>query len=42
MYFADAEDDPMPRIFFKATWREVKQYFQKEILKLSRELLGLT
>src|SRR3989339_214107 len=27
-YFADAEDDLMPKIKFKATWKEVKKFFQ--------------
>ena len=39
MYFADAEEDPMPQIFFDATWREVKQYFQKEVPRIAREIL---
>lgn len=41
-YFADAEDDPMPEIFFKATWAEVKKFFQVETKKIALELLGLT
>ncbi|MBI2100673.1 MAG: nucleotidyl transferase AbiEii/AbiGii toxin family protein [Candidatus Vogelbacteria bacterium] len=40
-YFADAEDDPMPEIFFKATWAEVKKFFQAEIKKIAIDLLGL-
>ena len=40
-YFADAEDDPMPAIFFKATWVEVKKFFQTEIKKIAVDLLGL-
>jgi len=39
-YFADAEADPMPEIFFKATWFEVKKFFQTEIKKIALELLG--
>lgn len=42
VYFADAEADPMPRIFFKTTWREVKRYFEREVPKLTREFLGLS
>ncbi len=41
MYFADAEEDPMPQIFFDATWRAVKQYFQKEVPRITREILEL-
>ncbi len=40
-YFADAESDPMPKLFFKATWQEIKKYFQKEAPRLAKELLGL-
>ncbi|MFH1170668.1 MAG: nucleotidyl transferase AbiEii/AbiGii toxin family protein [Candidatus Vogelbacteria bacterium] len=41
-YFADAENDPMPQIFFQATWVEVKKFFQTETKKIAQELLGLT
>jgi len=40
-YFDDAEHDPMPTLFFRATWKEIKQYFQQEIPKVAKELLGL-
>jgi len=40
-YFDDAETDPAPQIFFKATWPEVKRYFRREVPRLARELLGL-
>jgi len=38
VYFADAENDPLPKINFKAAWPEVKNFFQKEITVLSRKL----
>lgn len=41
MYFADAEEDPMPKIFFDATWSEIKKYFQKEVPRITKEFLGL-
>lgn len=41
VYFADAERDPMPRLFFKADWRTIKTYFQREAPKVAREFLGL-
>lgn len=41
MYFADAEDDPMPKLFFDADWKTIKAYFQKEIPKIAKELLRL-
>lgn len=40
-YFADAENDPAPRIFFKASWREVKNFFKKEAPRIARKLLNL-
>jgi len=30
-YFDDAEEDPNPKIYFNATWKDVKQFFQREI-----------
>ena len=41
MYFADAEEDPMPKIFFKATWKEIKSYFQREVPRIAKEFLQL-
>lgn len=41
MYFADAEADPMPKLFFDADWKTIKAYFQKEIPNIARELLQL-
>jgi hypothetical protein len=38
-YFADAEADPMPQIFFQTTWAEVKKFFQTEIKKIAMDLL---
>jgi hypothetical protein len=41
VYFADADDDPMPTLFFKADWKTIKTYFQTEVPKIARELLHL-
>lgn len=41
VYFDDAEADPMPKIFFKAAWKEVKRFFQKEAAILTKKLIGL-
>lgn len=41
VYFADAEADPMPEIFFDATWLQVKKYFQKEIPIVTKRVLKL-
>ena len=40
-YFADAEEDPMPTVFFEADWKTIKKYFQKEIPSLAKKFLGL-
>lgn len=37
-YFNDAEDDPMPRLFFKVTWEEIKKFFETEVVKIARKL----
>ena len=41
VYFEDAEDDPMPDIYFKATWKEVKSFFIDQIPKITRDLVDL-
>lgn len=41
VYFEDAEQDPMPEIFFEATWKNIKQYFRREIPRITKEFLGL-
>lgn len=38
-FFDDAEQDPMPEIFFSADWKTIKKYFQNEVPKLAREIL---
>ncbi|HEY4517767.1 MAG TPA: nucleotidyl transferase AbiEii/AbiGii toxin family protein [Candidatus Paceibacterota bacterium] len=40
-YFDDAEDDPMPTLFFKASWEEVKAYFRKEVPAIAKKIIGL-
>jgi predicted nucleotidyltransferase component of viral defense system len=40
-FFAEAENDPMPTLFFDANWEEIKKYFQREVTKIAKELLGL-
>ncbi len=42
LYFDDAENDPMPTLFFSVTWEEIKKYFETEVPKIARELMGLT
>jgi len=40
-YFADAEAEPMPKVFFDADWKKVKKFFESETRKAARELLGI-
>ena len=40
VYFDDAESDPDPEVYFKATWREVKKFFIKEVPKIMKEVIG--
>ncbi|OGZ08604.1 MAG: hypothetical protein A3D65_04845 [Candidatus Lloydbacteria bacterium RIFCSPHIGHO2_02_FULL_50_13] len=41
VYFDDAENDPWPEIYFKTDWKTVKQYFRREIPRITKELLRL-
>lgn len=41
MYFGDAEEDPMPKIFFKASWREIKAYFRREVPRITKQFLQI-
>ncbi len=41
VYFDDAESDPDPIIFFKASWTTVKNYFRNEIPVIARKLIKL-
>ena len=39
VYFQDAEDDPEPEIYFKATWKEVKKFFSREISIIAKKII---
>lgn len=39
VYFADAEADPDPEIYFKASWKEVKKFFTKEIPAIAKKII---
>ena len=41
LYFEDAEEDPMPNLFFETNWKEIKEYFLQEIPRITKEFLGL-
>ncbi len=40
-YFEDAEGDPMPQTFFDADWRKIKSYFEREVTKAAKNILGV-
>lgn len=40
-FFEDAEEDVMPKIFFKADWTGIKRFFRREAPKIMRERIGL-
>lgn len=40
VYFADAEEDPMPNIYFEVGWKDVKSFFEKEVPRLAKEIMG--
>lgn len=40
-FFLEAENDPMPTLFFKASWEEIKKYFRAEVPRVAKELLHL-
>lgn len=40
-YFNDAENDPMPKKFFKTSWKEIKDFFKREVKQTARKLLDL-
>lgn len=41
VYFVDAEDDPMPALFFNVSWDEVKKYFRREVPRIAADIFGL-
>lgn len=41
LYFEDAESDPEPEIYFKASWKTVKGFFRREIPIIGKKLMGI-
>lgn len=41
-YFADAEADPMPRLFFEISWPAIKKFFRTETAKAAKKILRLS
>ncbi|MBI2443891.1 MAG: nucleotidyl transferase AbiEii/AbiGii toxin family protein [Candidatus Magasanikbacteria bacterium] len=37
-YFVDAEEDAMPKLFFPASWAEIKKFFRREVKAVAEEL----
>lgn len=40
-YFTEAEGDPMPTLFFDATWEDIKKYFRAEVPRIAKKMLRL-
>lgn len=38
-YFQDAEESQMPQMIKKVSWRKVKKFFEKEVIRLARKSL---
>lgn len=41
VYFADAESDPMPELFFEADWKTIKAFFLREVPIITKKLLKI-
>jgi predicted nucleotidyltransferase component of viral defense system len=41
VYFEDAEQDPEPEIYFKASWKAVKSFFRKEVVDITNKIIKL-
>ncbi len=41
VFFEDAEGDPMPELNFKASWKEVKNFFAKEVPIVIKDVIDL-
>jgi len=41
VYFDDAEGDPTPDLNFKASWKEVKEFFRQQIPKIPKDIVDL-
>ena len=41
VYFPDAENDPMPSLYFDVSWTAVKIFFQKEIPGITNIIMKL-
>ena len=39
VYFKDVENDPMPTLFFRASWDDIKKYFRAEVTRIAKKML---
>lgn len=40
-YFEDAEDDPMPMLFFETDWGTIKKFFRAEAARVAKAFLEI-
>lgn len=40
VYFEDAEKEPMPRMPGKASWREIKNFFEREVPAIAKKRIS--
>lgn len=40
-YFEDAESDPAPQLTFEASWKDIKSFFTKEVLRVTKVVADL-
>ena len=41
VFFEDAENDPAPELNFRTNWKEVKNFFIKEVPKITKDIMKL-
>ncbi len=41
IYFHDADEDPLPRMYVAVSWVQVKRYFEREIPRIAKKFFGL-
>ena len=39
VYFEDAEEDPKPEIYFKASWKDIKSFFIREVPHIAKRIV---
>ena len=41
VFFEDAESDPMPVLHFEVKWEDVKKFFQTEVPRIAKKIIGI-